>query len=101
MGVWLTMQGLVIKSRPIILLHLKQATQWLDLFLSLGGEVTGFTKSSITPYIHILVYHVPKFLKGENSLKSLTGQGVEKTNDIVRSIYRNKATDMMPARKLY
>lgn len=59
--------------------------------MSLGGEVTGFTKSSITPYIHILVYHVPKFLKGENSLKSFTGQGVEKTNDIVRSIYRNKS----------
>lgn len=60
-------------------------------YLSLGGEVCGFEKLSITPYLHILMYHVPKLLKFENSLKSFTGQGVEKNNDIVRAIYHNKS----------
>lgn len=51
----------------------------------------GYEKARITPYIHILLYHVPRFLKDDKSLKSFTGQGIEKINDVVRSIYHNKS----------
>ena len=75
----------------ILLLDFKQAKEWIKLFLSLGGEVIGFGNAAITPYLHILMYHVPKFLKDGTCLKSFTRQGVEKTNDIVRSIYHTKS----------
>lgn len=41
--------------------------------------------------MHILCYHVPKFLNEETAVKRFTGQGIEKINDIVRSIYHNKS----------
>lgn len=70
-----------------------QACEWVNLFLSLKDKDEGYSKSNITPYIHLLVYHVPKLLGGDsgfNSFKSFIGQGVEKTNDVVRSIYHQK-----------
>ena len=51
----------------------------------------GYEKARITPYMHILLYHVPRFIKDDNSFKSFTGQGIEKINDVVRSIYHNKS----------
>ncbi|XP_028410515.1 uncharacterized protein LOC114533214 isoform X1 [Dendronephthya gigantea] len=68
-----------------------KAKNWVELFLSLGGKVMGYEKARITPYIHILLYHVPRFIKDEKSLKSFTGQGIEKINDVVRAIYHNKS----------
>jgi hypothetical protein len=47
----------------------------------------GYEKARITPYIHILLYHVPRFIKDDTSLKSFTGQGIEKINDVVCAIY--------------
>ena len=41
-------------------------------------------------YIHLLVYHIPRFLCDGDGIKRFTGQGVEKTNDVVRSIYHKK-----------
>ena len=38
----------------------------------------------------MLVYHVPRLLSDGN-LKIFTGQGVEKTNDVVRAIYHRKS----------
>ena len=66
-----------------------QANDWVKLFLSLKDK-EGYSKSNITPYIHMLVYHVPKFLCDEQDLKIFTGQGVEKTNDVVRAVYQRK-----------
>lgn len=71
-------------------LHIKQATQWVNLFLSLGGIEDGYKKVNITPYIHILCYHVPKFLS-TCGVKCFTGQGVEKTNDDIRRRYHLKS----------
>lgn len=67
-----------------------QANDWVKLFLSLKDKEEGYSKSNITPYIHMLVYHVPKFLCDEQGLKIFTGQGVEKTNDVVRAVYQRK-----------
>jgi hypothetical protein len=57
----------------------------------LGNKEDGYGKHNVTPYIHMLCYHVPRFLKQEMAVKRFTGQGIEKINDIVRSIYHNKS----------
>ena len=59
----------------------------------------GHEKARITPYIHILVYHVPRFIKDEQCLKSFTGQGIEKINDVVRAIYHNKSNHHDPCKE--
>ena len=38
----------------------------------------------------MLVYHVPRHLCDDNGVKIFTGQGVEKTNDVVCAIYHRK-----------
>ena len=63
----------------------------MKLFLSLGGIEEGYGRAKVTPYMHILCYHIPCFPKQESSIKQFTGQGIEKINDIVRSIYHNKS----------
>lgn len=67
-----------------------QACDWVKLFLTLKDKEEGYSKTNITPYIHLLVYHVPKLLDGDGGVKIFTGQGVEKTNDVVRNIYHKK-----------
>jgi len=61
--------------------HLK-ASAWVKLFTSLNGKVNEFERKRATPYMHILVAHVPHFLKLYKSIKVFTGQGVEKNNDV-------------------
>ncbi|XP_074615936.1 uncharacterized protein LOC141875532 isoform X1 [Acropora palmata] len=77
----------------------RDATEWIKLYLSLSGKVIGYKKASVTPYFHILVYHLPKFLASNTSFKSFTGQGVEKINDMVRSIYHNKSNRHDPCKE--
>ena len=60
------------------------------MYLSLGGDVIGYENASVTPYFHMLTYHLTRFIRDETPFKSFTGQGVEKINDTVRSIYHNK-----------
>ncbi|KAK2565676.1 hypothetical protein P5673_010845 [Acropora cervicornis] len=77
----------------------RDATEWIKLYLSLSGKVIGYKKASVTPYFHILLYHLPKFLASNTSFKSFTGQGVEKINDMVRSIYHNKSNRHDPCKE--
>lgn len=63
----------------------------MKVFLSLGNKEDGYGKHNVTPYMHMLCYHVPRFLNQETAVKRFTGQGIEKINDIVRSIYHNKS----------
>lgn len=58
--------------------------------MSLGGTEQGYGKENITPYIHLLYYHLPFFLE-TSGVKRFTGQGVEKTNDVLRRIYHLKS----------
>lgn len=53
--------------------------------------MSGYGNARVTPYMHIMCYHIPHFLKADIPLKRFTGQGIEKINDIVRSIYHNKS----------
>ena len=66
----------------------------MKLFLSLKDKEDGISKSNVTPYMHMLVYHVPKFLNDEQGLKIFTGQSVEKTNDVVRAVYQRKSNKL-------
>jgi hypothetical protein len=69
----------------------KKASTWLNLFLSLNGKMKGHERSRVTPYMHILVAHVPHFLELFKSIKIFTGQGVEKNNDTARSVVLRKS----------
>jgi hypothetical protein len=51
-------------------------------------------KANVTPYIHILCYHLPFFLE-TSGVKRFTGQGVEKTNDVLRRLYQPR-TQALP-----
>ena len=68
----------------------KNAKSFVLKFLSLGKYLEGYDSSSITPYMHIMVYHVPKMLKTFGSIKQFTGQGVEKSNDDIKLIYHRR-----------
>ena len=68
-----------------------KANEWVKLFLSLKDKQEGYSKANVTPYIHMLVYHVPRLLSDGIGFKIFTGQGVEKTNDVVRALYHKKS----------
>ena len=55
--------------------YLSQVTHWVTLFQSLGGKLEGYSKANVTPYIHAMVYHVPRFMKKHRGVKKFTGQG--------------------------
>lgn len=69
----------------------KDAVKWINLFLSLNGKVIGHEKKRVTPYMHILVAHVPHFLQLYKTMKLFTGQGVEKNNDNARAVVLKKS----------
>ena len=68
-----------------------KAKQWISLFLSLNGKREGYKKNRITPYMHIMVTHIPRFFELHKSVKIFTGQGVEKNNDMARGIILRKS----------
>ena len=63
-----------------------------ETILSLDRVEEGYGKANITPYIHMMCYHVPFFL-ASTGLKCFTGQGVEKTNDVIRRLYHLKSNN--------
>ena len=69
----------------------KIAREWVLLFLSLEGKRTGYERQRITPYIHILVYHIPRICSQHNGLRNFSAQGMEKLNDTVKSINSKKS----------
>ena len=77
------------KTNPVELWTI--AKSWINLFLSLNGKREGYEKHRVTPYMHIMVAHLPNFLKLYKSVKKFTGQGVEKNNDTARSVVLRKS----------
>ena len=51
-----------------------QVKDWVNNFLALGDRCEGFQRCSNTPYIHIMVYHVPSMLQRFGNLKQFSGQ---------------------------
>ena len=68
-----------------------QAKAWINLFCSLKGVRPGYTRPRVTPYMHVLAYHVPFFVKKHGCLKKFTGQGVEKNNDDAKRVLFHKS----------
>ncbi len=75
-----------------------KSKEFVELFCSLGSARIGYNKTSVTPYMHALVYHVPMFLQKHGSLKQFTGQGVEINNDDAKRIFciRSRINGMEP-----
>lgn len=67
-----------------------QAKAWIDLFCSLKGLRSGYERPRVTPYMHVLVYHIPFFVEKHGCLKKFTSQGVEKNNDDAKRVLFHK-----------
>ena len=65
---------------------------FLDLFLHIGAKRSGYLKENVTPYMHILLYHVPSIIELHSNLRMFSGQGLEKSNDEVRRILQKKTS---------
>ncbi|KAL5468683.1 hypothetical protein EMCRGX_G029790 [Ephydatia muelleri] len=59
-------------------IHLK-AKRWIQLFLRIKSD--GHQKKFVTPYSHVMVYHVPDAIRQFGNIKQFSCQGVEKHND--------------------
>ena len=64
------------------------ARDWLLLFLSLEGKRKMYEKARVTPYMHLMVYHIPKLCMLYNGIRQFSAQGMEKLNDVVKSIHK-------------
>ena len=49
--------------------------------------VSNYQTKHVTLYIHLLVHHIPEFLKLHGSLAPFSQQGLEKHNDIITKDY--------------
>ena len=70
-----------------------KAKEWINLFVSLGDTYTGYKRCNVMPYIHAMAYNLPKFLETYKTVKLFSGQGVEKNNDVARSIILKKSNN--------
>ncbi|CAB4013607.1 Hypothetical predicted protein, partial [Paramuricea clavata] len=73
------------------IVRLWQAVNWVNLFLSMNGKNLGYEPARITPYMHAMVYHVPRFMQKHEGIKKFTGQGVEKLNDDCRRVHLQRS----------
>ncbi|KAJ7327833.1 hypothetical protein OS493_026112 [Desmophyllum pertusum] len=64
---------------------------WIELFCSLRGVRPGYIRPRVTPYMHLIPYHLPFFVQKHGCLKKFTGQGVEKNNDDAKRILFQKS----------
>lgn len=80
-----------LPSQEMVGNYFNKAREWVNMFLSLRQTCQGYKKVNVTPYMHLMVYHIPHFLKTYKSLKIFTGQGVEKNNDLARNIVLRKS----------
>ncbi|XP_028394380.1 uncharacterized protein LOC114518556 [Dendronephthya gigantea] len=72
-------------------IYFAKAQAWITLFLSLTGKLQGYGKTNITPYMHAMVYHAPKFMRIHQGIRHFSGQGVEKLNDDCRRVHLEKS----------
>lgn len=68
-----------------------KAQEWITTFTSLGSLCQGYQKERVTPYMHIMAYHIPRLMMLHKGIKKFSGQGVEKKNDDCRHIHLQKS----------
>ena len=78
-------------SQEMINGYFEKAQEWINMFISLRDKAIGYKKANITPYMHAMVYHVPQFFEAFKTIKSFTGQVVERNNDIARTTVLRKS----------
>lgn len=71
--------------------YFARAKGWITLFTSLRHKRIGYKRANVTPYMYAMVYHIPTFFEKCKTVKLFTGQGVEKNNDMARSIVLHKS----------
>ena len=59
----------------------KEAKQWVDLFYNTHCS------TDVTPYMHILAFHVPESMRLHGNVSHFCQQGLEKLNDLVTKWY--------------
>ena len=64
---------------------------WIELYCSLRGVRPGYSRQKVTPYMHLIPYHIPHFVKLHGCVKKFTGQGVEKNNADAKTILFQKS----------
>ena len=91
----------LILTSPTLLLtrYLLMQRLGLNFFCSLGGVRIGYTRPGVTPYMHLIPYHLPFFVQKHGCLKKFTGQGVEK-NDDAKRIHFHKSNKWDTARDI-
>ncbi|CAB3978408.1 Hypothetical predicted protein [Paramuricea clavata] len=83
--------GVVSPTEEQITNYFDKAVNWVKLFLSLNGKNLGYEPARITPYMHAMVYHVPRFMQMHHGVKKFTGHGVEKLNDDCRRVHLQRS----------
>ncbi len=53
----------------------KNAKKWVEDFVSLNKLLDGHQRKNVTPYMHILAYHVPDQIRLHGSIRNFSGQG--------------------------
>ena len=53
----------------------KAAKVWITDFVSFSSKIDGHQKANVTPYMHIMAYHVPDFIRRFGSIRQFSGQG--------------------------
>ncbi|KAJ7383407.1 hypothetical protein OS493_028083 [Desmophyllum pertusum] len=78
-----------------------KALNWGKQMVDMSGSGPGYKHTIIiTPYMHILIYHVPLMLQRHGSLRIFSGQGVEKKNDDFRRYFHRKINRWDAAKNL-
>ena len=72
-----------------------QIQHFMSGFLKIGAmKREGYQPKNVTPYLHVLLYHIPFFVGKYGSLSEFSGQGVEKTNEILKQIHQTKSNKL-------
>ena len=75
--------------------QIKESTsQWLKLFLEV------YQTKDVTPYVHTLVFHIPKFIELYGSLALFSQQGLEWLNDNITKDYFRSTNHRQDALKI-
>lgn len=77
-----------------------KAKSWINLFCSLRGKRSGYERPRVTPYMHIIPYHIPFFIEKHGGFKKFSGQGVEKNNDDAKRILFQKSNKWEAAKDI-
>ena len=73
MDIQIMEEKVIVNNKHRIHAWFSQAMQWGCLFLSIASE--GYQHHNITPYIHIMIYHIPYLMHKHQGIKRFSCQG--------------------------